>query len=100
MIRLTTETQVMLALNPVDFRRGIDSLSGLCQYELKQNPRSGVLFVFVSRDKTKVRVLVYEENGFWLMTKRLSSGRFSWPESTKQLSPATAGQLRKILSLK
>jgi transposase len=100
MIHLTAESEVMLALKPVDFRRGIDSLSGLCQYELKQNPRSGVLFVFISKDKTKVRVLVYEDNGFWLMTKRLSAGTFTWPENAEQISQASAGQLRKILSLR
>jgi transposase len=39
-------------------------------------PRSGTLFVFINRNKTMVRSLIYDGTGFWLMTKRLSKGRF------------------------
>lgn len=98
MIHLTSETPILLAAKPVDFRKGIDALSGLCEHILKQNPRSGTLFVFVSRDGTKIRILVYEGNGFWLMTKRLSSGRFSWPKAGEAISNIDAIVLRKLLS--
>ena len=43
MIHLTSETEILLAVNAVDFRKGIDGLVGLCEYILKQNPRSGTL---------------------------------------------------------
>lgn len=98
MIYLTSETPVMLASKPVDFRKGIDGLAGLCEHVFKQNPRSGTLFVFISRDKTKVRILVYEKNGFWLMTKRLSSGGYNWPKLGEGISPLQADKLRKLLS--
>lgn len=98
MIHLTSDTEVMLAANSVDFRRSIDGLSVLCQYELKCNPRSGTLFVFKNRDATMVRILVYEVNGFWLMTKRLSKGKFSWPKTGEAISPVKAEELRKLLS--
>jgi len=98
MIHLTSETQVLLAVNPVDFRFGIDGLSGLCEHTFSKNPRSGTLFVFISRDGTKLRILSYEGNGYWLMTKRLSSGKFNWPKSIESLSVIQAVQLRKILS--
>lgn len=98
MIPLTSETPIMLASKPVDFRKGIDGLSGLCENILKQNPRSGTLFVFISRDATKIRILAYEENGFWLMTKRLSSGKFFWPKNGEILSNIEASRLRKLLS--
>lgn len=98
MIHLTSETLVMLAAKPVDFRRGIDGLSVLCEHIFKQNPRSGTLFVFISRDRTKVRILAYEDNGYWIMTKRLSTGRFRWPKLGETISNIQAGQLRKILS--
>lgn len=98
MIHLTSETPIMLAAKPVDFRKGIDALSGLCEHVLKQNPRSGTLYVFISQDSTKIRILVYEGNGFWLMTKRLSVGKFSWPKSENPLSTIEAIRLRKLLS--
>ena len=98
MIHLTSQTQVMIATKPVDFRKGIDGLAGLCEHILRQNPRSGTLFVFVSRDATKIRILVYEGNGFWLMTKRLSSGRFTWPKAGEAISNIEACELRNLLS--
>ena len=98
MIYLNSQTPVMLAAKAVDFRRGIDGLAGLCEHELKHNPRSGILFVFISRDATKIRILAYKENGYWLMTKRLSTGRFSWPKFGDAISNVQAGELRKLLS--
>ena len=98
MIHLTSETPILLAAKPVDFRRGIDGLAGLCEHILKQNPRSGTLFVFISRDGTKIRILTYEGNGYWLMTKRLSVGKFSWPKAGEAISNVKACELRKILS--
>ena len=98
MIHLTSETPILLAAKPVDFRRGIDGLSGLCEHIFKQNPRSGTLFVFISRDRTKVRILAYKDNGFWLMTKRISSGKFIWPKFDDGISNIQAMHLRKILS--
>ena len=98
MIHLTSQTPILLAAKPVDFRKGIDGLSGLCEHILKQNPRSGTLFVFISRDRTKVRILAYEDNGFWLMTKRLSSGKFNWPKIGQAISNIQSNELRKVLS--
>lgn len=99
MIHLTSETQVMIAAKPVDFRKGIDGLAGLCEHVLKQNPRSGTVFAFISIDRTKVRMLVYEGNGFWLLTKRLSSGKFIWPRVGEGINPLQAGELRRLLSV-
>ena len=98
MIHLTSETRIMIAAKPIDFRKSIDALCSLCNYELKQNARNGTLFVFISRDATKIRILTYEKNGFWLMTKRLSSGRFNLPKLGDGISNIQASELRKILS--
>lgn len=95
MIHLTSSTPIMFSTKAVDFRKGIDGLSRLCADTLKKNPRSGTLFVFVSRDATKMRILAYEGNGFWLMTKRLSSGKFNLPKASESID---ANSLRRILS--
>ena len=52
MLYLTAQTKVLLALQPVDFRKQIDGLVALCEGHLKQQPRSGELFVFTNRAKT------------------------------------------------
>ena len=68
MIPLTATTPIVLASAPVDFRAGIDGMVALCQHHLHQNPRSGTLYVFINRRSTMIRILVYEHNGYWLMT--------------------------------
>lgn len=98
MIHLTSETPIMLAAKPVDFRQGIDGLAGLCEHVFKENPRSGTLFVFISRDAKKIKILAYEGNGYWLMTKRLSKGKFNRPKAGEAISYYQAGELRKLLS--
>lgn len=99
MIHLTSDTPIMIASRPVDFRKGIDGFVGLCQYELKVNPRCGTLYVFINTNKTMLRILVYEINGYWLMSKRLSKGKFqNWPRSENAINPFQALELRKLLS--
>lgn len=77
MIHLTHETVIQLALQPLDFRKGMDGVAAVCREQLQQDPRSGQLFVFFNRSRTIIRVLVYEGKGFRLMSKRLSRGTFS-----------------------
>ena len=98
MIPITSSTPILIAIKPVDFRCQIDGLAAHCRRTLSNDPMSGTFFIFINRAKTMIRVLVYDDNGFWLMTKRLSKGRFSgWPKSSETLTPLTAKLLMKIL---
>ena len=72
MIQITPQMRVLVAIEAVDGRKGIDSLARLCQEKLQSDPFSGCLFVFRSRRGTSIRVLVYDGQGFWLAQKRLS----------------------------
>ena len=78
MIQITPQMRILVALEPVDGRKGIDSLARLCQEKLEADPFSGCLFVFRSRRGTAIRCLVYDGQGFWLVQKRHSKGRFRW----------------------
>jgi transposase len=99
MIHLTCSSNILIATQPADFRQGIDGLAALCKQRLNCRPRSGTLFVFINRNKTMVRALVYENNGFWLMTKRLSKVKFSgWPTVNNAITPLDATHFRKLLS--
>ncbi len=99
MIHLTANTKILLATQPADFRQGIDGLAAVCKQRLACEPRSGTLFVFINRNKTMIRALVYEDNGFWLMTKRLSKGKFSgWPTDNKPVSAMAAKFLRQLFN--
>ena len=72
------QVRILVAVDPVDGRKGIDSLARLCQEKLREDPFSGCLFVFRSRRGTSLRILTYDGRGFWLAQKRLSQGRFCW----------------------
>ena len=71
---------LFLAVEPADFRKGIDALAQVCRQVLEQDPFSGYLFVFRNKRANAIKVLMYDGQGFWLCQKRLSKGRFScWP---------------------
>ena len=77
--------RILVALEPVDFRRGIDGLASICRQYLKEDPFSGTLFVFRNRSRTAIKLLIYDGHGFWLLHKRLSKGRFPlWPTGEGQ----------------
>jgi len=78
MIQITPQMRILVAVEPADFRRGIDGLSRICKEALQDDPFSGTVFVFRNRRATAVKILIYDGQGFWLCQKRLSSGRFRW----------------------
>jgi transposase len=83
---------------PVDFRKGIDTLAALCRRELKKDPFSGSLFVFCSRSRKALKILAYDGQGFWLCLKRLSQGRLRfWPKSNGIIGKRLAAHELQIL---
>jgi transposase len=77
-IQITPQMRIWVAVEPADFRRGIDGLAALCRQKLNQEPMSGAVFVFGSRRRKSIKILVYDGQGFVLYQKRLSAGRFGW----------------------
>jgi len=98
-IQITPQMRVLVAVDPADFRRGIDGLARECREVLSSDPFSGVVFVFRNRRKTAVKLLVYDGQGFWLCHKRLSSGRFRfWPtRADEAVTPLEAHELQVLL---
>lgn len=99
MIQLTPQMRIWVAVEPVDFRRGIDGLAALCRQKLNQEPMSGAVFVFGSRRRKSIKILVYDGQGFVLYQKRLSAGRFGWwPQRGEQpVLALDAHQLQVLL---
>lgn len=100
MIQITPQMRVLVAVEPADFRCGIDGLARLTRQRLGEDPFSGVVFVFRNRRRTAIKILVYDGQGFWLCYKRLSSGRFRWWPSRPEVAVTSlqAHELQVLLS--
>ena len=99
MIQTSPSMRILVAIESVDFRKGIDGLAGVCRQKFQEDPLSGCAFVFRNRRGTAVKVLVYDGQGFWLCQKRLSQGRFSWwPSGTAASRALDAHQLHVLLA--
>ena len=91
MIQITPQMRILLAVEAVDFRKGIDGLSRVCRDILGSDPFSGYIFVFRNKKATAIKILMYDGQGFWLCQKRLSKGRFRWwPDTSHENSRTLA----------
>ena len=82
MIQLTPQMRILVAIQPVDFRKGINGLCSICREKIKIDPFNGYVFVFRNKKSTSIKLLVYDGQGFWLCQKRLSEGSFKyWVEN-------------------
>ena len=99
MLQITPQMKILVAIQPADFRKGIDGLAALCKSSLEQDPFAGTVFVFRNRRATAIKVIVYDGQGFWLCQKRLSQGRFGfWPSGTEAATGLQAHELQVLLS--
>jgi transposase len=71
--------RVVIAIKPVDFRKGHDGLAAVVQNQLGLDPHSGVVVVFRSKRGDRIKVLVWDGSGLVLTYKRLDEGKFAWP---------------------
>ncbi len=98
MLQITPQMRVLVAVEPADFRKGIDGLARLCRERLEEDPFQGTVFVFRNRRGTAIKVLVYDGQGFWLCQKRLSTGRFRhWPSSPNDAAASLAAHELLVL---
>jgi len=98
MLQLSAQSKIYLALEPVDFRRGIDGLAAICRQHLRQNPMSGNIYVFRNRRATALKILFWDEQGWCLAMKRLARGKFHWwPKSAEASYALNARQLLVLL---
>lgn len=84
MLSLSPHARVFVAVEAVDFRRGIDSLFGLVRDAFGEDAFTGALFVFFNRAADRIKILTFDRNGFWLHLKRLERGTFERIDATSQ----------------
>lgn len=90
MLGLPDRARVLVSTTPVDFRKAHDGLFAIVRDGFRDDPLSGDLFVFFNRRRDRIKVLVFDRNGFWLHYKRLERGSF------ERLEGAEAGERVEI----
>lgn len=81
MLSFAPRSRVFLALGVTDMRKSFDTLAELVRSALGEDPLSGHVFVFCNRARNRIKVLVFDRGGFWLLARRLERGTFAWPKS-------------------
>lgn len=98
MLQITPQMRILVCVEPIDFRNGIDGLAQCCKAALGEDPFRGTVFVFRNRRGTAVKVLAYDGQGFWLCQKRLSQGRFRWwPADAQERATSLAAHELQVL---
>jgi hypothetical protein len=98
MLQLPPQSRLLLATQPVDFRKGIEGLVAVCRRVLGDNPLAGAVDVFRNRAGTALKLLLDDGQGYWLCMKRLAQGRFTWwPTTADAQVPLCARELLIVL---
>jgi transposase len=77
MIQITPQMRILVAIEAIDFRKGLDSLVRLCLDRFAADPFSGCVVVFRNRRGTALRLLTYDGQGLWLATSDCPAGNFA-----------------------
>jgi transposase len=81
-LNFASNRRIFLARAPIDMRKGAGTLTALVEHGLEMDPYQGDIFLFVGRNRNRVKVLVWDHSGFWLCAKRLERGTFAIPADT------------------
>ena len=91
--------KVFIAVGVTDMRKAVDGLAAIVQLDFELSPFEPYLFAFCNRQRNKVKILEWSEQGFWLHYFRLEKGQLPWPQEGDEKSPLklTWQDLRQVL---
>lgn len=98
MLSVAPEARVFLSLESTDMRCGCDRLSRAVEEHFSRNSLDGALYVFLSRDRKKVKILQWERDGYWLHYKRLEASTFRVERQENGREELTGVDLERLLS--
>jgi transposase len=79
MLAFPAAIKIYVAVQPVDMRKQFNGLWSAAQEQLHEDPKSGAVFAFINKERTRLKLLYWDGTGVWVLAKRLEQGRFSWP---------------------
>lgn len=97
MFRFDADLRIYLHREPIDFRAGINSLVTLVEQSMQLDPLGRAVYAFHNRKRNRVKLLLYDRSGFWLMLKRLEADHFVWPRRQQTVIELTTEQLHWLL---
>ena len=89
--------RIVVASEPIDFRKGLDGMVALVQRHLLHDPFAGDLFVFRSKRSDRIKIVAWDGTGLFMYYKRLEQGHFTWPPVRQGTISLTAAQLSMLL---
>ena len=89
MFRLDAELKVYVHREAVDFRKSINGLAAIVEQSMKLDPFGRAVYVFSNQRRDRLKMLLWDRNGFWLLMKRLEQDRFAWPRQQAVLESST-----------
>ena len=100
MLTLSPAVRIYIATGATDLRRSIDGLSALVRARFDLDPLSGHLFLFRNRRGDRLKILLWDHAGFWVLYKRLEQGTFAWPvDADADSTPVEMGHRDLLLLL-
>lgn len=79
MLAFPHSIRIFVAVDPVDMRKSFNGLWSAVTERLHEDPKSGAVFCFINKDRSRLKLLYWDGTGVWVLAKRLEQGRFSWP---------------------
>jgi transposase len=87
-----SDKRIYLACGVTDMRKQINGLAATVETSFKLDPFDAALFVFCNRQRDRLKILEWDEDGFWLYFKRLEKGRFRWPTAGEDATMTLSGE--------
>lgn len=97
MLSVPAKVRIFLCTRPTDLRKGFDGLHGLVLEVVRQDPLSGDLFVFLNKRRDRLKLLVWEGDGWMILYKRLETGTFAPPVGQEDSIALSSTQLALLL---
>lgn len=106
MLSFSGSLKIFVAIEPCDMRKSFNGLYAAVVERLGLQPQSGALFAFCNKRHTRLKILYWDGTGFWVLSKRLEEGCFSWPKAgqaeakTVELEPSALAMLTDGIDLR
>ena len=98
MILPSNRVRIMVATQPIDFRKGHDSLAAMVKNELRKDPFTGTVFVFRAKQADRLKLLYWDGTGLVMAYKRLEDHGFTWPAVTDGLILLSHAQFEALFA--